>query len=169
MKVHLSKKINDFHFIFISIIAIKASQFFQIFFFLLPHLLCLLSFLLIIIVIDLNPWMFQNLLQSDPGHRLYLQTLPNKISALVCQVMSEVYLGRADLFVLLEWDVSAHHVVQQDAQTPHCGCWAVVPVQADPFWRGVYSGTCNKKIIGFHILFALNYILFVSEIIHKAL
>ena len=50
-------------------------------------------------------------------------------------------LGRADLLVLLEGDVAADHVVEEDAQRPHGGGWAVVPIEADPLWRGVNPRT----------------------------
>ena len=57
------------------------------------------------------------------------------------QPRPEADLGGADLLVLLERDVPADHVVEQDAQGPHGGWVAVVAVATDPLGRGIDSGS----------------------------
>ncbi len=47
----------------------------------------------------------------------------------------------ADLLIRLEGDVSANHVVQQDAQGPDSGGVAVVAAKHDPLGRRVHAGT----------------------------
>lgn len=55
---------------------------------------------------------------------------------------AEQHLAPGDLLVVLEGDVAAHHVVQQDPQRPHGGRAAVVAVVLDPLWRAVNSCAC---------------------------
>ena len=60
---------------------------------------------------------------------------------------AQVDLGRANLVVLLEGDVAAHHVVEEDAEGPDCEWSRLVPVAPDPLrWR-VHSRTCKYNKI----------------------
>ncbi len=62
--------------------------------------------------------MVEDVLQLDPVSRPDAQTSLDKVLALVCEPPAELDLGHADLLVPLEGNVAAHHVVQQDPQTP---------------------------------------------------
>jgi hypothetical protein len=57
----------------------------------------------------------------------------------MCQARAELNLSRADLLVLLEGDVAADHVVEEDAKRPDGGGVAVVAVATDPLWRRINS------------------------------
>jgi len=52
-------------------------------------------------------------------------------------------LAGTDLFVRLEGDVAADHVVKEDAQGPDGGACTLVPVKGDPFRRGIDTGSCK--------------------------
>ena len=56
-------------------------------------------------------------------------------------------LGLAYLLVTLERNITAHHVVEQDAEGPHRGRLAVVPALLYPLGRGVHSGTCTIEVL----------------------
>lgn len=56
----------------------------------------------------------------------------------------EEQLAPGDLLVVLKGNVPAHHVVQQDAQGPHCGRAAVVPVVLDPLGGAVHPRACQQ-------------------------
>ena len=71
---------------------------------------------------------------------------PHQIPALLRHVLPEADLGVADVLVLLEGDVAADHVEEEDAQGPDGQRVAVVAAAANPFWRRVHSGACNKNI-----------------------
>ena len=63
-----------------------------------------------------QPRMTQYLLQPDPIVRSDFQAAPDQTLALLRDAPPEVELGVADLLVLLERDVPADHVVEEDAQ-----------------------------------------------------
>merc|ERR1719458_1956183 len=86
-----------------------------------------------------QPGVTQDLLQPDPIVRSDFQTAPDEALALLGDAPPEVELGVADLLVLLEWDVPADHVVEEDAQGPDGGRHPVVPRAPDPLRRGVDS------------------------------
>ncbi len=50
------------------------------------------------------------------------------------------------LLVRLEGNVSADHVVEQDAEGPDGGFVPVVLATLDPLRRGVYAGTWTQQI-----------------------
>ena len=85
--------------------------------------------------------MCHHLLKTYPILRPDAQAGKDEIFALAGDGATELDVGRADLFVLLEGDVALHHVVKQDAQGPHGQGVGLVPVAADPFGRGVHSGS----------------------------
>ena len=60
-------------------------------------------------------------------------------------VFPEVEVAGHDLLVPLEGDVPTDHVVEEDAEAPHRGAAALVPVQLDPLGRRVHSRACNRK------------------------
>ena len=67
--------------------------------------------------------------------------MANKVLALVRQARSEVDLGIADLLILLKGNVSADHVVEENAKGPNGGRVAVIPAVSDPFWWGINSSS----------------------------
>ena len=90
---------------------------------------------------DRHPGVREDPVEGYSGAGLDPQAPLDEVAALSRQADAEVDLGRADLLVLLEGDVAADHVVEEDAQRPHGGGWAVVPIEADPLWRGVNPRT----------------------------
>lgn len=63
-----------------------------------------------------------------------------KLFGLTCgDSSSEEHLASYDLLVLLEGDISTHHVIQQDTQRPNCGWPPMVPMVFDPFRWTVHS------------------------------
>ncbi len=90
-----------------------------------------------------HPRMLEDLLQLDAVAGADSEAAADQVLALVGQTGAELDLGHADLLVLLEGDVAADHVVQQDAQRPDGGWVAMVPRAADPLRRSVHSRTCK--------------------------
>ena len=84
--------------------------------------------------------------QRYSGAGLYPQAPLDEVSALSRQTDAELDLRRADLFVLLEGDVAADHVVEEDTQRPHGGRRAMISVQTDPFWRRIHSRTWKRDM-----------------------
>ena len=95
---------------------------------------------------DRHPGVGEDPVQGYSGAGLYPQAPLDEVAALSRQTDAEVNLRRADLLVLLEGDVAADHVVEEDAQRPHGGRRAVVSVETDPLWRGIYSRTWKKDM-----------------------
>lgn len=58
---------------------------------------------------------------------------------------SEKDLTSCDLLVMFKGNVPTHHVIQQNAQGPHCGRAPVVPMVFDPLRGAVYSCPCWRK------------------------
>ena len=90
--------------------------------------------------------MTEHAVQGDPVLRPNPETRPDQVLALGGHRSPEAQLGVADLLVLLEGDVAADHVVEEDAQGPDCQRVAVVSAAADPLWRRVHTGACNTNI-----------------------
>ena len=91
----------------------------------------------------LHPGMFQNVLEMGALRWLERQALADQIFHFSRQLASEGEVRLEDLLVLLERNVSAHHVVQQDAQRPHSESGGVVSMVTDPFGWAVHSSTYN--------------------------
>ena len=94
----------------------------------------------------MEPGMAEDLVQGDPVLRSDPETSSDQILTLGAHGPSEAELCVADLLVLLEGDVAADHVVEEDAQGPDCQRVAVVSAAADPLWRRVHTGACNTNI-----------------------
>ena len=94
-----------------------------------------------------HPGVGEDHVQRDPGAGLDPQAPLDEVAALSRQPGAEVDLGGADLLVLLEGDVAADHVVEEDAQGPHGGRRPVVPVEADPLGRGVHSRSWKRDFV----------------------
>jgi len=60
---------------------------------------------------------------------------------LVGEPSSELDFGIADLLVLLERNVTAHHVVEEDPETPNGGRNAVISAEANPLGGSVNAST----------------------------
>ena len=54
---------------------------------------------------------------------------------------SEGKLWVADLFVFLEWNITADHVVEEDSERPNCQRVAVISTAANPLRRSIDSGS----------------------------
>ena len=78
--------------------------------------------------------------QAGSVGRVHSEALPHQILTLWRHPVAEPQLGAADLLVALEGDVTADHVVQEDAQGPDGGQLPVVSVVSDPLGRGVHPG-----------------------------
>ena len=72
---------------------------------------------------------------------------PDKILAVGRDVISERDLGIADLLILLEGDVPADHVVEEDTQGPDGGLRPQVPGAPDPLWWGVDPGAFKLRVV----------------------
>ncbi len=95
---------------------------------------------------DRHPWMVEDVLEGDSVGGSQPQAAANEILTLVGEARSKLDLGVADLLVLLEGDVAAHHVVEEDAETPDGGGAGVITRAANPLGRRVHSRTCNRVI-----------------------
>ena len=74
--------------------------------------------------------------------------MKNLKHALQCQFTCgnsppEEDLPSRDLLIMFEWDVTTHHVIQQDTQGPNCGRATVIAMIFDPLWRAVHSCACQ--------------------------
>ena len=98
-----------------------------------------------VVIGDVHPRVGEDPVQGYSGTRLDPQAPLDEVAALPRQPDAEVNLGRAYLLVLLEGDVAADHVVEEDAQRPHGGRRAMVSVEANPLRRGVYPGTWKER------------------------
>lgn len=54
-------------------------------------------------------------------------------------------LPSCDLLIVFEWDVTTHHVIEQDTQGPNCGRATVIAMIFDPLWRAVHSCACQGE------------------------
>lgn len=91
-----------------------------------------------------HPGMLEDGLETDAVLGPDAETGEDKVLTLRGQGRhSEPHICRADLLVLLEGDVPAHHVVEEDSQAPDGGLLSLVSGASDPFGRSVDSGTCN--------------------------
>ena len=83
--------------------------------------------------------MSENLLQGNSGRRADFQAALDQITTMGRHSGSKGDVSVADLFVGLEGDVAAHHVIKQDPQAPDRGSGAVVTVESNPFGWSVHS------------------------------
>ena len=60
---------------------------------------------------------------------------------------AEPHIRGADVLVLLEGDVAADHVVQEDAQAPHCQLVSVVTFLDNPLRGRVDSRACTQHFV----------------------
>ena len=94
----------------------------------------------------MEPGMAEDLVQGDAVLGPDPETGADQILTLGAHGPSEAELRVADLLVLLEGDVAADHVVEEDAQGPHGQRVAVVAAASDPLWRSVHPGACKRNI-----------------------
>ena len=47
------------------------------------------------------------------------------------------------LFIRFKGDISTHHIIQENAQTPYSCRWTIVPMEAYPLRWCIYSRTCK--------------------------
>ena len=59
----------------------------------------------------------------------------------------EVKPAAADGLVTLEWNITADHVVQEDAQAPHCQLVSVVTFLDNPLRGRVDSRACTQHFV----------------------
>jgi hypothetical protein len=83
----------------------------------------------------------QDVLDGDPVGRSKSEAPSDQVLALVSESGSELEVCVADLLILLEGDVAADHVVEEDAQAPDGKPVSPVSPELDPLWRSVHSGT----------------------------
>lgn len=69
----------------------------------------------------LHPLVIDDVLKRWPLSRSQGQAQLDQLLALCGDSSSEEHLASYDLLVLLEGDISTHHVIQQDTQRPNCG------------------------------------------------
>ena len=101
--------------------------------------------------VHLKPRMLGHSLQGRPLIGRHPQALPNEVHAFGRQSNPEAHVSPANLFVCFKGNVSADHVVQQNAQAPNCRLFAVVATLSDPFGRGVNSCTCNIETTSYNM------------------
>ena len=94
---------------------------------------------------DAHPGVLEDLLELDAVPGADAQAAADKVLALVGEAGAELDLGHADLLVLLEGDVPADHVVQEDPQRPDGGGVAVVAGAADPLRGSVDASACKGR------------------------
>ena len=88
-----------------------------------------------------HPGVAQDLIQVDPILGSDPQAGPDKVLAFLGERPPEPDVGVADLLVLLEGNVAADHVEEEDAERPDGGRVPVVPAAADPLGGSVHAGT----------------------------
>ena len=94
----------------------------------------------------MEPGVVEDAVQGDPILRPNPETRPDQILTLGADGSSEAELCVADLLVLLEGDVAADHVVEEDAEAPHGQGVGVIAAAADPLWRGIHPGACKREM-----------------------
>ena len=85
--------------------------------------------------------MGEEVLQTRSLVGLNLKTLANQVLTLDGESNPEPKLCSTDLLVRLEGDVTADHVVEEDAHAPDGRLLAVVTTRANPLGRGVHSSS----------------------------
>ena len=93
-----------------------------------------------------HPGVAQDLIQVDPILGSDPQAGPDKVLAFLGERPPEPDVGVADLLVLLEGNVAADHVEEEDAERPDGGRVPVVPAAADPLGGSVHAGAWKMKI-----------------------
>ena len=86
-----------------------------------------------------QPRVLEDFLEANPLVGSEAQAGPDQVLTLVGQAGPELDLGIADGLVLLEGDVSAHHVVKEDPKAPNSGGIAMVAAVTNPFRWGIHS------------------------------
>lgn len=69
------------------------------------------------------------------------EALANQVLALRRHSSVKVGSGATNLLIILKGDVTADHVVEEDAERPNCSSKAVVQGGRDPFWGRVYASS----------------------------
>ena len=93
--------------------------------------------------------MSQDLVQLQPVVRADPQARLHQVLALHRHLLPEVDLGVADVLVLFEGYVSAHHVVEEDAEGPDGERVGGVTSETDPLRRGVNAGPVKVGVVRF--------------------
>ena len=93
---------------------------------------------------DAHPRVVEDVLELDAVGGADAQAAADEVLALVGEAGAELDLGHADLLVLLEGDVAADHVVEEDAEAPDRGRVAVVAGAADPLRGSINPRTCKS-------------------------
>ena len=88
-----------------------------------------------------QPRVLEDVLEANPLVGSEAQAGPDQVLTLVGQAGPELDLGIADGLVLLEGDVSTHHVVKEDPKAPNSGGIAMVAAVTNPLWGCVHSGS----------------------------
>ena len=92
-----------------------------------------------------HPGMTEDGVQADPVLGPDPQAGPDQVLALFRERPPEPDVGVADLLVLLEGNVAADHVEEEDAERPDSGRVPVVPAAADPLGGSIHAGAWKKE------------------------
>ena len=88
-----------------------------------------------------DPGVVADMVQVYPVPGTHLQTRLDQLLAGAGHLGWKVDTTTADSLVTLKWNVSTHHVIQQDTKTPHCQLVSIVTFLDDPLRRRVNMGT----------------------------
>ena len=69
----------------------------------------------------------------------------HQVSVLVRYLPGEDDLGPGDLLVLIKWNVSTDHGVEQDTKGPNCGRITMITLEHYPLWRRKSPSTWNMR------------------------
>ena len=94
---------------------------------------------------DRHPRVIEDVIEGDSVVGPQAEAAADEVLALVGETGAELDLGVADLLILLERDVAADHVVEEDPQAPDGGGVGVVTGAADPLGRSVDTGSCKRQ------------------------
>ena len=94
----------------------------------------------------MQPGVAQHPVQGDAVLGPDPETRADQVLTLRGHRPPEAELRVADLLVLLEGDVAADHIVEEDAQGPHGQRVAVIAAAANPLRRRVHPGACKRNI-----------------------
>lgn len=95
-----------------------------------------------------KPGMLEDVLEGRSVARPILEATEDEVFALGWEPSRcpEVDHGAYDLVILFERDVTAHHVVEEDAQWPHRRRPTMISPVSNPFRRGVNSSTYSTNL-----------------------
>lgn len=92
--------------------------------------------------------MLQDGLERRPVVGAMGQAFPDEILDPVRRFSAPLQLALENLFVLLERNITANHVEEQDAQGPNCSPDSLVAVILDPLWRTVHARAWMRRRTG---------------------